>query len=418
MEFVELTEHEYDIFARKHPYHNFLNGLQAFQIKKSYGWKVAFLGVKEAEKLIAATGIVFVPCMKTKYYAYAQRGFLLNFHNVEVLQFFHTALYTYLKEKKVVYLKLDPYVQYQEHDINGAIVEGGFYNQDILDNMKTLGYEHQGFTTGFSADSQVRWMFTLSLVGKNEADLLQEMDHQTRWSVNKTIKMGIKVRQLRLDELTIFQQIMKYASSTREFHDMPIEHYQQQITTYGEEHAKVMIAYIDVPNFQQQLRCDLQREEATLAEIQAILLETPNSKKYVKKEKVQLEAINLLKQRILEIEKAATTHGDMIPLAASYFILYEDEMVYVSAGSYDEFRKYNGPYAIQWHMLRYALENGYQRYNFYGTSGNFAKDASDHGVLEFKKGFNGVVEEYLGEFILPIQKMQYTLYSTLKKLKQ
>ena len=67
-----------------------------------------------------------------------------------------------------------------------------------------------------------------------------------------------------------------------------------------------------------------------------------------------------------------------------------------------------------WHMLQYALKHGIRKYNFYGLSGDFDKNAQDYGVYEFKKGFHGVVEELVGDFILPIQKGPYALYKKLK----
>ena len=66
-------------------------------------------------------------------------------------------------------------------------------------------------------------------------------------------------------------------------------------------------------------------------------------------------------------------------------------------------------------MIRYAIENHIPRYNFYGISGNFDKEASDYGVYEFKRGFGGQVEQLLGEFILPVNKAVYKLYKTVKK---
>ena len=91
-------------------------------------------------------------------------------------------------------------------------------------------------------------------------------------------------------------------------------------------------------------------------------------------------------------------------------------MIYLSSGAYDEYMRFNGPYAIQWTMIQYALNHGYKRYNFYGTSGNFNKEADDYGVYLFKKGFGGHVEELVGDFILPIDAMMFAIYNRLKKI--
>lgn len=60
MIFTELTKNEYDTFARKHTYRNFLNALSAFEMKAESGFTIAFVGVKQDDTLIAACGIAFV----------------------------------------------------------------------------------------------------------------------------------------------------------------------------------------------------------------------------------------------------------------------------------------------------------------------------------------------------------------------
>ena len=64
--------------------------------------------------------------------------------------------------------------------------------------------------------------------------------------------------------------------------------------------------------------------------------------------------------------------------------------------------KYYAQYAIQWYMIKYGIKNNFKTYNFYGITGNFDKKDPEYGVYEFKKGFNGKVVEYIGDFELPI----------------
>ena len=58
-------------------------------------------------------------------------------------------------------------------------------------------------------------------------------------------------------------------------------------------------------------------------------------------------------------------------------------------------------------MIEYAKDHNFKKYNFYGISGNFDKKDPDYGIYEFKKGFNGYVEEYVGEFELPLNWYYY-----------
>ena len=38
------------------------------------------------------------------------------------------------------------------------------------------------------------------------------------------------------------------------------------------------------------------------------------------------------------------------------------------------------------------------------------------GVLEFKQGFNGYVEELMGSFVLPVRPLTFKLKTALRKL--
>ena len=104
------------------------------------------------------------------------------------------------------------------------------------------------------------------------------------------------------------------------------------------------------------------------------------------------------------------------------FITYGDEVIYLFSGSDEKYMKdYNAQYLIQWHMIKYALEKGFKRYNFYGIQGLPDKSSKDYGIYDFKKGFTSIetgrVIELLGAHELPVSSIFYNLHQLLSKLK-
>ena len=99
------------------------------------------------------------------------------------------------------------------------------------------------------------------------------------------------------------------------------------------------------------------------------------------------------------------------------FMLYGDEIVYLFSGSYEDVMSFCGQYRLQWEIIKYAADNGYKRYNFYGINDVFNPKGKDYGVYLFKKGFNGYVEELLGSYTLDIDGIS-KVYNVLRKIKK
>ena len=51
-------------------------------------------------------------------------------------------------------------------------------------------------------------------------------------------------------------------------------------------------------------------------------------------------------------------------------------------------------------------------------SGDFTEDSEDYGVYRFKRGFNVQIEELIGDFYKPIQKVKYWIFTTLDKVRK
>jgi lipid II:glycine glycyltransferase (peptidoglycan interpeptide bridge formation enzyme) len=110
-----------------------------------------------------------------------------------------------------------------------------------------------------------------------------------------------------------------------------------------------------------------------------------------------------------EVSAVVAELPDGTPIAAAFFILYGDEVIYLSSGLSREHKKLGGPHLIQSAMIKYAYANGFKKYNFWGTNPD-----PENGVYKFKQGFHGEVEEFVGTFAAPISPLG-TIY--LKKLR-
>lgn len=89
---------------------------------------------------------------------------------------------------------------------------------------------------------------------------------------------------------------------------------------------------------------------------------------------------------------------DGVPVSGAIAVQYAGKSCYVYGASTSQYRNVMPNYLMQWNMICWAVENGCWLYDFQGIP--FYKDEThpNYGVYRFKKGFNGEVMTYAGEF--------------------
>ena len=83
--------------------------------------------------------------------------------------------------------------------------------------------------------------------------------------------------------------------------------------------------------------------------------------------------------------------------------------------------QFQSAYTLHYAGIKMAIAGNYNRYNFYGITGDFRKENPLYGLYLFKKSFGGHVVELIGEYDLIISKFWYQTYNlafnTYHKLK-
>lgn len=418
MQFKTITADEYEAFALTHPGRYYINSSKMIELKKNNGWQVYYTAVTDENgKILAAAGFSKVPAARFFHYAYAQRGILCDFENHELTAFFTEKLKEFLKANGMAYMRMDPYVEYQQLNPDGSVTEGGFSNQHIIDFLTSLGYEHLGFTKNYTADSQVRYMVVLDLDDKDDKAITAGYEPNTRRTVNRARKFGVEIEELTPDNLGDFMELMEFTSEKRHFTDLGLDNYRAQMEAFGPDNAKVWLAVLNTDKLIEINENDLKAVYEEMAKTDASLEKTPNNGKLLRRKKEEEERVVQINRMISETRELESQRGHRIILSGAYFVIYDDEMYYISSGSYDELRKYCGPYLIQDTAIRLAKSRGCRRYNFTGTSGIFDESGDDFGVFEFKRKLGGRPIELLGEFKLTADAGMMKKIDGITKLK-
>ena len=109
-------------------------------------------------------------------------------------------------------------------------------------------------------------------------------------------------------------------------------------------------------------------------------------------------------------------HYDGKIVAGTLAILYGNKVWYLYGASSNEYRNVMPNYLLQLEMIKWALENKCDVYDFRGISGDIDESNPLYGLYRFKKGFNGKFTEFVGEMDYVFSPMMYLMVEYGEKI--
>ena len=410
MKIVELEKQEFIEFCNSNSQALFFQSPYWIEIKEQNGWSGKILGVKEDGKIIIATVLLYKSIKGIIKFAYAPRGFLMDYQNFDLLEEFTKEIKEYLKKDNVAFLKINPYVDYQLRDIHGNIIPDT-KNDALMEKLKSLGYKHYGFYVEMDEkkDLEPRWISVLDIKDKNIDELFKNFRSGTKWGINNSKKNFITLIEADESNLVEFKNLMQHTAERREFVDRPLSYYQEMFRVLNRENAvKVLLAEVNLKELLDFTKARFEKNAKRLTVIEG----NPKNINEYNEIKSQQESIA---KKIESLTADVNEYGDKKIIAGGWYMLYAKEVVYLFGASYKPFMKYNSQYLLQYEMIKFATENSYDKFNFYGIDGNFNEDSKNYGLFDFKRGFNADVHELIGEFDLIINKPRFALYELIFK---
>jgi peptidoglycan pentaglycine glycine transferase (the first glycine) len=373
-----------------HPFGEILQSEEWGQFKSKGEWTYELLGLTDNQVLVGACMLLKrkLPLIH-KYMFYASRGFLCDYTNVDVVKEFTALLAEHIKKQQGIMLKIDPCVEYREYDSEGVLIEGGFNNQNILDQLLKIGYKHKGISLNFDG-IQPRFVYQLALDGQLE-EILNRFHPKTRYNIKLASKKGIEIVEGSREDLIEFQRIMKITGERDGFITRKLSYFQEMYDTfYPKDKLKLYLAKYNV-------------SEALKLAMQSIEQEQ-------KAKKPDIARIDKLNNEILELSELVKQYPNGIIVSGTLMLINGKTAVYLYGASDNLYRNVMPNYLIQWKMIQDAYQLGCKVYDFRGISGDLSEDNPLYGLFRFKKGFTGRFVEYIGEFDYVVRPFYYMCF--------
>ena len=103
------------------------------------------------------------------------------------------------------------------------------------------------------------------------------------------------------------------------------------------------------------------------------------------------------------------------PISGIIPIMYGNKTWYLYGASSNSHRNLMPNYLLQWEMIKQAIANKHDMYDFRGVSGVVDESHPQYGLYRFKKGFGAEFTEFIGEVYLPFKPLVYKMYKFAEK---
>lgn len=382
-----INKDEYNKFIKNYKYSSFMQETNWSLVKDN--WDNILCGVYETDKLVAACSILIKKLAKGFKMFYIPRGYLIDFSNKDLLEFFTVNIKKLAKEHKAYLIKLDPNFCVSEKLFKNNDIKYSIYSKDYETkhkNLLNLGYKHTGFVKDIHANLQPRFQMAVPLVDTDNKfltydDLLKTFKSKFRYYIGEFHKKRGVYFTYSHDKKDVakFVELLKHTEQNKNIH-LRNEQYFNKIIDVFKERAYILFGNVDLEKYLMFLK----ENNGNQAEI----------------DKVE----NLLKE-----------NGNIMTLSSALLITPQNKGIrcseYLYAGNNLVLNKLKISGGIALEAARISIEENCHYCNLGGISG-YLNDS----LTEFKSKYNAVILEYAGEYDLVINKGKYTFVNKFKPI--
>lgn len=409
MKLKELTNEEFTKFANDFPTKSiFQTTGYAFTMNKQH-FESVFLGLADTNNVIKAASLILIANIKGFKYAYAPRGFLIDYTNKEMLKDFTFQLKKFLSRNDIIAIKINPLVIRNVYDKKANLIATNQNDDIILKNLKEVGFEHKGFNNYFEA---FKPRFEAII------DLTPSLD-KLFMSCKKALRT--KVRRAELNGITIHRgddSNIKYLyEQLKTTYPRDLKYFQDSYEFYSRNNLiDFYYAKIETNTFLAQSQYLYQKQEQLVNELSnTVIVEAKNDSS--KTLSMKLEADTLLasyKDQLLRATKLLKEYPEGIITACALVIKNGSEAVLLIDSRDKEYSNFNSKHILLWKIIAKYASEGYKKFNLGAVSNIKLKPNKYQGLNDFKCNFNPKIYEYLGDFELVAIKSLYLIYQALK----
>lgn len=381
---IGISEKEHDAFVLANPKCNLLQSSKWATIKDN--WDHEIIGFYDNKTLVASTTLLIKKLPLGKSLIYIPRGPVMDYSDFELVDFVLESLKKYGKKQKALFIKCDPSLflkQFSISEINNEIEEIDI-TLSAIEFLKKRGVEWSGRTKDIAQTIQPRLQANIYANQFSLQTLPKKTKQAIRTAQNKGIETIIGGQEL----LESFAQLMKKTEERKNIHLRGLDYYQKLMETYPED-SYITMSRLNLAERHQLLEQQLSELLTNQSKF--------NEKTKEGKKKETASAISRIQQELDFLSDKMNAGSTLVPLAATLTLIFGKTSENLYAGMDEEFKQYQAPLLTWFETATEAFQRGCLWQNMGGIENQL-----DGGLYHFKSKLNPQIEEFAGEFNIPV----------------
>ena len=394
MKIRTLSIFEFDDYAKTHPLGSYHQTSSYAMLASEDGYEYDLLGfVDDQGKIKAASLILYKKLGMFNRYGYAPKGFLIDYHDTELLKEFTKALKKYYYKKNFAFIKVNPEISVGTMDYKKKTIN---YNQNHILESTLRGLDFKKLQSNKRFETKVPIYNAIQVLKTTN---LKTVNKNTRNKIRKGLKNGLYLEKNNRDGIDILYPFIKNKKN------QSIYHYYNYYNAFSRNNDidifLVKINFEDcLINMRDRYEEELERNNKIVNRVMA------NPSKENLRRKLESDTVlNTIKDNIALATKGLAQNKEQY-IAGAITIKYKNR-VYILISGYDKnFKKFSPNYFLHYQLIEYYKKD-FDFIDLNGITGDFTEENPYKGLDEFKLGFNPYAFEYIGEYDFIINESLY-----------
>lgn len=199
MEIKELSNEEFDSFVNAYEPSSIYQTYEYGIVMNNQNYKTIYVGLFDDEKNIVAASLLLIEKLGKFKYAYAPRGFLIDYNDEELLKEFTINIKKFLKKIHVIAVKISPLISKTKYTNNATISLDNPKFDDTINNLKKLKYYHLGYNNKF--ESLKPRFVAIKELNSNIDEMFNNLDKETKSKIKLSDFAGVRIYRAKEENL-------------------------------------------------------------------------------------------------------------------------------------------------------------------------------------------------------------------------